>query len=146
MGREVRRVPANWSHPEGKWGFKPLYPGSWYAEAKERWLLVLKVRGLQAALDEGGRPPDASDYMPEWSETEADHLMMYENTTEGTPISPAFKTPEELARWLTDNNASAFGDMGATYEQWLAMARRGWAPSAVVQDGKFMSGVEAATK
>jgi len=45
--------------------------------------------------------------------------MMYETCTEGTPISPAFATPEELARWLADNEASAFGGMTASYEGWL---------------------------
>ena len=42
--------------------------------------------------------------------------MIYETCSEGSPISPAFETPEELARWLTDNS---FGSMTATYEQWL---------------------------
>jgi len=57
--------------------------------------------------------------------------MMYENTSEGTPISPPFETPEELARWLADNNASAFGGMTATYEQWLATCKGLYAPSMV---------------
>lgn len=70
--------------------------------------------------------------------------MMYENTSEGTPISPVFETPEALARWLADNNASAFGGMGATYEQWLATCREGFAPSAVFSPSTGMiSGVAA---
>jgi hypothetical protein len=52
-------------------------------------------------------------------------------------------TPEELARWLTDTNASAFGGEGASYEGWLRVARGGFAPSAVIADGKMQSGVEA---
>ena len=54
----------------------------------------------------------------------------------------AFRTPEELARWLADTGASAFGEMTATYEQWLATCRSGWAPSAVACGGDLVSGVE----
>ena len=71
--------------------------------------------------------------------------MMYEDTSEGTPISPAFQTPEELAHWLADTNASAFGNDGASYEAWLRIARGGWAPSMVfTTDGGLQSGVSAA--
>lgn len=70
--------------------------------------------------------------------------MMYETTSEGTPISPAFATPEELAQWLVDNNASAFADQTASYEAWLRIACGGYAPSAVMTFGSGMvSGVEA---
>ncbi len=72
---------------------------------------------------------------------EPTHIMMYETCTEGTPISPAFETPEDLARWLTDNNASAFGSMTATYEQWLSTCERGWALSAVCDSSGIHSGV-----
>jgi hypothetical protein len=68
---------------------------------------------------------------------------MYETTSEGTPISPAFSTKEELARWLENNNSSAFGKSTATYEQWLAMINAGWAPSAIVTSQGLVSGVEA---
>jgi hypothetical protein len=68
---------------------------------------------------------------------------MYEDTSEGTPFSPAFATPEELARWLADTGASAFGDMTATYEQWLRTCKSGWAICAVLDGNKMMSGVEA---
>lgn len=90
--------------------------------------------------------PRRRDYMPDWPIEQRTHLMMYESTSEGTPISPAFATPEELARWLADNGASAFGRDTATYEQWLAMARQGWSVSGVMIDGRMMSGVEFAAK
>jgi len=90
-----------------------------------------------------GGAPDPDHYMPSWTEEEKTHIMMYQNTSEGTPISPAFETPEELARWLADNGASSFGEMTATYEQWLGVCRGGWAPSAVMQGGVLQSGVAA---
>jgi hypothetical protein len=90
-----------------------------------------------------GERPAQDDYMPEWAEDEATHYQMYETCTEGTPISPVFDTPEKLARWLADNEASAFGDMTASYESWLRVCRGGYAPSAVAAPGVgLVSGVE----
>ncbi len=148
MGREVRKVPADWQHPkdEHTGRYKPLFEGSWYRARKEEFEKKMAEEGLQAATDWCGQAPDQNDYMPDWPEEEKTHLMMYEDTSEGTPISPAFKTHEELARWLADNNASAFGHSTATYEQWLAMIADGFAVSLVV-DGKGMrSGVEFAAE
>ena len=67
---------------------------------------------------------------------------MYEDTSEGTPISPVMETPEKLARWLVDNNASAFAGQTATYEHWLAVCKGGWAPSMIAVGGKLMNGVD----
>ena len=45
------------------------------------------------------------------------------------------------------SEASAFGGMTATYEQWLGTCKSGWAVSAVMEVGpngnRMMSGVEA---
>ena len=147
MGREVRRVPKDWQHPKEDMGraapsFRPLLDCS-YTKAAEEFMAMANSKGLQFALDDMGRAPDKADYMPEWTEAEATHFMMYETTSKGTPISPAFATPEELARWLADTGASSFAEMTATYEQWLAVARGGWAPSAVISGGVMRSGVEA---
>lgn len=172
MGREVRMVPPDWEHPKQKPSHKngwkddilqPMHPWS-FDETFAEWLKDFDrirsgaltdiekecyPRGLADWLQDEGSPPDPDYYMPQFAEGTATHLMMYEDTSEGTPISPAFATPEELARWLADNNASAFGGMTATYEQWLSTAKRGWAPSAVMtvgDDGKgtLDSGVASA--
>ncbi len=165
MGREVRRVPANWQHPR-KHGREngphiPLHEGpvepkqaAWDHE-RMMWNDGFRkdfITGEYVAKDEShrgpfeewdGERPRAEDYMPSWKPEECTHLMMYEDTSEGTPISPAFATPEELARWLADNGASSFGSMTATYEQWLATCRRGYSVGAVYtpQTG-LISGVE----
>ena len=127
MGREVRRVPADWEHPEGKalydtyrkrrieleqWekGFIPDYRGGWRKKPRE-----YEGRSPHSYFGSSNRRL----FMPDWDPEDCTHLQMYETTTEGTPISPVMATPEELARWLADNNASAFGDMTASYESWL---------------------------
>jgi hypothetical protein len=69
--------------------------------------------------------------------------QMWETTSEGSPISPVFDTPEALAKWLADTGASSFGSDTASYDQWHKMiVGTGWAMSAVSTGGKFMSGVE----
>lgn len=86
--------------------------------------------------------PDPDDYMPVFPDETATGWCMYETTSEGTPISPVFDTPEILARWLADTGASSFGSSTATYDQWLSMVQAGWAPSAVVMGNVLQSGVE----
>lgn len=138
MGREVRMVPVDWEHPQDERGkYKPLYDG--YGKAVERFAKDIESMGLMEALEENDGGPRYSDYMhPEGERT---HYMMYEDTSEGTPISPAFATPEELAQWLADNNASAFGNMTATYEQWLHTIKRSWVPSMIIDSSGIHSGV-----
>lgn len=170
MGREVRMIKAGWEHPQdgtydGKIRYIPLfdnYAGAKadYDKQKLHWDagFVLFGNGTFEPKDDTiaeksfeqywcgryGREPNPADYMPQWAEGEATKLVMYENCTEGTPVSPPFDTPEELARWLADNNASAFGRQTANYEDWLATIECGWSVSAVIVDGEVISGVKLA--
>jgi len=165
MGREVRRVPPGWNHPRDERGnFRALFDGANLTRRTDEWDrdAALWKRGLRLNYgDEDptpvdpewiGRPyaewagdrPDPDDYTPVWAADVATHLMMYENTSEGTPISPAFATAEELARWLAATAASAFGGMTATYDEWLATIKRGSACSAVYShETGLVSGVQA---
>lgn len=171
MGREVRRVPKDWQHPlqysDEPWDWSKGRPTGGFGGERFKPLheLTVPIRELQAEWDQeradyeaehpdedyaayAGNRPTSDDYMPYWPEEERTHYQMYESTSEGTPISPVCETPEELARWLTDNKASTFASFTATYEEWLTMCKAGWAPSMMVQeytDGtkEMMSGVEA---
>ena len=154
MGREVRRVPKNWEHPKDENGnYIPLLPNfdtrlkNW-EEENAMWQKGLRRNYVDDSYVEktedeinmpfeewDGEKPVASNYMPVWAESEKTHIQMYENTTEGTPISPVMESPESLAKWLTDNNASAFGGMTATYEQWLNTCNRGWTVGMVLENG-----------
>ena len=138
MGREVRRVPASWSHPRDHEGhFIPLHASFPYNEDEIQ-------EGLRDGWLNDAPPYYGCSIMPDWSPAVRTHYQMHETTSEGTPISPIMETPEALARWLADNNASAFAGMGATYEQWLATITRGSAVSAAYLPGKgFISGVAA---
>jgi hypothetical protein len=147
-------VPPGWEHPKTANGrFIPLYGRSfakdaarWDAE-KAKWAAgefpkYASADSRKLSFEEwDGQRPRPENYMPDWPSEELTHLQMYENTSEGTPISPVMASPEQLARWLADNNASAFGPMKATYEEWLRVCRGGYAPSMVVTDGIISSGV-----
>lgn len=149
MSRAVRRVPMDWKHPmmwspiwdtnmhavQAKYVFKPLLNRRY-----EDDLAYFK----KSPEDFDFTEPDPNDYMPDFGSDPLDRLgyCMYEETSEGTPISPVFETVEKLASWLAKNNASAFGNNTATYEQWLDTCRRGWAPSLIFDEQGLRSGVE----
>lgn len=163
MGREVRKVPANWQHPKNDNGtYIPLHGRSFATEdaewnleyekwnegfrrnfSSDGWVPRTEDELNMRFTEWHGRRPNPDDYMPAWSDAEKTHWQMYEDTTEGTPISPVMESPESLARWLADTGASAFAGMTATYEQWLSTINRGSAVSAVLAGGKMMSGVAA---
>jgi hypothetical protein len=172
MGREVRRVPGDWQHPmragapcslcgQAKEGYAPLFDGfneaaRLWDEGAEKWkgglvwsYLNREWKPYDGATgtfeDYAGPRPDPVDYMPDWPAEERVYWQMYETCTEGTPISPPCATPEELARWLADNGASAFGNRTASYDDWLAMIRVGDCPSGALLPGVgLVSGVALA--
>lgn len=141
MGREVRRVPADWQHPKDARGqYIPLFDSHKFAQRIARWdedarkwsegfrddfnggwVALTESQKRMTFADWDGERPDPKDYMPLWRNDERTHLMMYEDTSEGTPLSPAFATAGELARWLVDNDASWFGNQGTSYEAWLSI-------------------------
>lgn len=170
MGREVRRVPADWQHPkerlDGRICFKPLENGyladrarydlhkaKWdeglipdYSDYENKWLPKDEDAKQEPFEEFYGGNPDPDEYMPVWTPEQATHFQMYETCTEGTPISPVMESIEDLARWLTDNKASAFAGMTATYEEWLAMCQQGHCFSGAVIHGEIISGVAAVSK
>jgi len=158
MGRQVRMVPKDWVHPkrcsDGSGGDQPLYDKS-YEEAAKEWSegFILWSDGEHPEQDKDCKYYweyfgfcEEEFYRSEWwTDDERTHCQMYETVSQGTPISPVFETPEKLAKWLADTGASSFADDTATYEQWLRICKGGWAPSAVMENGVFKSGVEAVT-
>jgi len=163
-GREVRMVPENWEHPKDEnQHYIPLFDGSYYEKDLKLWDESAEKfsKGLQTDFEGGWYPledeyksmsyteydgprPEKADYMPNWNVDTNVLYVMYETTTEGTPISPAFKTKEKLAKWLYDNKASAFGNYTATYEEWLAMINQSSAvPSLVITKDGVTTGVGA---
>ncbi len=80
MTYELRSVPRDWVHPEGK----ALYAGHEYHGHVKAW-------DADFRFDK----PDPADYMPDWLPEEAPCLQWYETVSEGTPISPIFESEAE---------------------------------------------------
>ena len=145
MGRQIRFVPANWEHPKNKEGeYIPLFAAS-FTEALEAWEKgkALWKSGFYESSITGVRPkqndeleytweewtsekPLHDDYMPEFSEAEKTHIQLYENTTEGTPLSPVFKKDElELLCQYAADNCFVFAGLRGTKEKWMEMLSNG---------------------
>ena len=115
MGREVRRVPANWDHPKvmrrnGSRGYQSMYDRT-YQEALDEWLKEfdeIRATGSNEYYADLGdwledyTPPEKSYYRP-WSDDEATWFQVWETVSEGTPVSPPFETKKELIDYLAEN-------------------------------------------
>ena len=120
-------------------------------DACDRWSATKKILeaaglsddwGICKACKGEGIDPSVAEAHAAWSETEppsGDGWQMWENVSEGSPISPVFTSAEALAQWLADTGASAFGDQTASYDEWLATIQRGWAFSAVGSLGEGLT-------
>lgn len=133
MGREIRRVPPNWQHPQetkfnpfkGKeeTSYHPLYNRSAEVEWKEwnaeyaQWLTSEHAR-VRAEYGEEyypasqpyasfcrwhGTPPNPEYYRPDWAPEEMTWYQVYETVSEGTPVTPPFATQAELIDYLVAN-------------------------------------------
>lgn len=145
MGREVRRVPADWSHPRDAAGRPvPLRAADFaqmaaaWDEGQAKW-----ERGFVAShcslpgvpawrekdkfvrarnyLEHAGPRPRCDAFMPAWQDCHRTWWQMYETITTGTPLSPPCATAEALAAWLVSNQVSVGAHLMASVQQWLAM-------------------------
>lgn len=74
---------------------------------------------------------DARQLAEQWTPNdppEGDGWQLWETVSDGSPISPVKRTPEELATWLAVHD-----DDSLSYSDWLAFLKSagGWAPSAI---------------
>ncbi|KKN87466.1 hypothetical protein LCGC14_0259210 [marine sediment metagenome] len=142
MGREIRMVPRGWEHPKNRaGGYRSLFNSTYKAAAQEWWdcaeayhardlerlreLDVYMGADPEEAFAEHpwywewtDRPPNPEHYRPEF-DSPADHFQVYENTTEGTPISPVLETKGDVGQWL-------MGNWGYSEEEAFAICETGW--------------------
>lgn len=135
MGHVARRVPLDWEHPKSASGdFIPMHNGHRLTERQAGWDAELKKwdegfrddfrggwvrKGAEHDMDFSewmGKRPDPADHTPEWPESECRGWMMYEDVTEGTPLSPVFDSPIKLAHWMADNYELV---TGRSYDDWM---------------------------
>ncbi len=115
-------VPG-WEHPKDERGeYIPLHNQSYeaaladYEYAARLWAegrhpSQIEWPGQTANLTFAewvGDPPDPVYYRQEtWREDQATAWVLYENVTEGTPVSPLFDTLDDLLGWMRAHGYSA---------------------------------------
>jgi hypothetical protein len=161
MGREIRRVPPNWKHPQkedryGRMQDQPMYDQH-YDDARREWIdgLLAWERGERpeyATKEDGdywewqGNPPDRVYYRP-WRDEEATWFQLWQTVSEGSPVSPPFATLDELAAHLAEHGDDwdrSRGNGGWGIERAKAFCAEGWAPSMAVIDGRLIEGTALA--
>ena len=149
MGRETRRVPLNFD-----WPINQVWPGFMCGICDEAITYCMKKRGSEPTLDEICETCRRFGRLAElpvengWPRTKinppkGDGWQLWETVTEGSPQSPVFATPEELAAWLVEPGNDTSITKGTSYNNWLRMIQAGWAPSLVYSGDGLQSGVEA---
>lgn len=137
MGREIRRVPPDWQHPRDARGeYIPTFDQD-YDSAAQEWIDTLMQWEAGDNPDRAiyetekgcrcyywawnGDPPDPASYRHRaWTAEEATAYQYYENTSEGTPLSPVLPDAETLIAWLVAH--AGFSEDGARrLLQWGSM-------------------------
>ena len=166
MGREIRRVPPNWEHPRRETCehlprheplcFQPMYERD-FLSTKKDWIEGLLQWEAGTHRDKNdcdewwdweGEPPNKAYYVP-YTDKETSWYQLYETVSEGTPVSPAFETTEELINYLAENGdywdqlrRKEGGILAGESKPWgLERAKAfvesgGWAMSFMVSPGK----------
>jgi hypothetical protein len=116
-------VPPGWEHPRDEHGRPiPLFDSN--TDPHEQ-------------IDE--ELPGAADRlpaMPRWAPQEATCYQVYENVTEGAPVSPVFDSLDGVRGWLVDHGYSRRAAEG--------FCRRGQAPTLVFGEGTVYRDIESA--
>lgn len=64
--------------------------------------------------------------------------QIWENVSEGSPVSPAFIHPPALAAWMAVERSS-----DGTHDDWMRfILGDGWAPDAIFANGQFLTGAK----
>lgn len=151
MGREIRRVPANWEHPKRQmWRpnrgyvdeYQPMHDDAFAPKMRE-WYREWDAweRGEKPAdaisetyVEYAGGPPDPAYHRPEWKASDMTWFQVYETVSEGTPVTPPFATPEELVDYLATHGD--FWDQARGDGPWSRVNAEGF-----VKRGFALSGV-----
>lgn len=163
MGREIRRVPADWKHPKKQqpWGYdyQPMHDEN-FETARNEWmsnnaLWKSNKHPDQLSDPEGtkdssfaewnGSKPTREMYRP-YKDEECTHYQMYQTVSEGTPVTPVFANLLELEDYLVETGECAGTKYNRKYSREAAHAfcQSGWVPSAIGIPGKgIVDGVTA---
>lgn len=136
-------------------GRKPSF--LWH-DACDKWEATKKIIVAAGLPEEWGTCPECKGEGDMWEDEESkqaadawtqtepptgDGYQIWETVSEGSPISPVFATPEELAAHMAGTRWGA--DKGTSYETWLQFINGpGWAPSMIMDTSGARTGADAA--
>ena len=156
MGREIRLVKKGWEHPKDEGGvYHPMYDDCYEDELNEwidnhyKWIKGEHEDQLNNELcrkykyyeEWGGRAPNIEYYRKEkWTKDDEMWYQVYENVSEGTPLTPAFKTKKELAEYLINIGDSWDGKW--TKEQAYGFIESEYCPSMIMDRSGVHKGKE----
>lgn len=132
MSRQIRRVPKGWKHPRngGGDGFFPMYDQV-FEDALEEW-----GQSREDCIDEHEwhhSYPDKEQYRQAW--ISAPCYQIYEEVSEGTPVSPVFETEAEMQAWLI---AQGYSEVAAD-----GFIKDTWAPSMATWGGNIYTDIHS---
>lgn len=121
MERIMKRVPLDFDYPLGKvWYGYLLIPETCLGDC-ESCRIFGREKHLPAKAS--GCPIYGSllkDFFKTLQPPEGEGYQLWETTTEGSPMSPVFKTLNELCRWCSEN-VTIIADMKGTQAEWKAI-------------------------
>lgn len=158
MGREIRLVPPNYQHTaRNQHGhFKSMFDKTFKQACDEwdageaEWLAgtseeskKYKSKYPHYADWNSARPDNPENYRP-WEDSEGTWFQVWETVSEGSPVTPAFATKEELVEYLVKHGDNLQDlEFGTHYAKpWPRKAaeqfvQKEWAPTGMVVGGKM---------
>lgn len=117
FGYNVEKKIQEWDVGQAKWeeGFYEDWDNETWVPRSQSEI----ASKCSSYTDWAGPRPNPDAYFPVWKPGEASWYAYYENTTEGTPLTPAFPTKSLLAKWLEEHGDNAGGE--GSYEEWMAI-------------------------
>jgi hypothetical protein len=141
MSREVRRVDLNFD-----WFERYKLNGGRFSKTWKGFVLDTKLecflcngtgtnlKNEICSLCEGQKYIVPRFEPPKHWDDKKNGFQIWEDVSEGSPVSPVFKKAEDLAKWMVNNDDSI--TRGTSYSAWLRMIKElGSCPSGVLVFG-----------
>lgn len=131
MGREIKRVPLDFTYPLGSVWYGQYLNRIEFCKGANKGVLCehcLEFARIKNIELTSYNCPNWSKYFAEVNEElrklceppVGEGYQLWDTTSEGSPISPVFKTMDELCEW-SEKNATIFGNIKVSKEEWKRM-------------------------
>lgn len=143
MGREVKRVSLDFDWYETHCKKDKKFSDTWQGYLFDLNIVCFlchgkgtNIKGKECPLCLGMKSINPTFEPPKDYDEKNNGYQLWQNVSEGSPVSPVFKKAEDLAKWLVENDDTE--TKGTTYQAWLKMIKEeGSCPTGIMssQDG-----------